>query len=294
MPGSKTYTSSKRIELLEADIEDHFRQNAHPGFFAQFGNAIIETIKIAASAIVSIYLELVNGEMEPAISTMTINEQLIVLSRKAISFVAVFAVFYILVTFIHATLWFLFDALMNSRMLPSRKRNAKSHFHRVTTNYVMLSMSFENKMREYVRRIETLTNKRHGWTPTNKANADTYIDMVYGYYVETIYYSSLAIEGLKEVLPPVARFGFRQYWNKRFCNYVGLEYIANSIYMLEDTIDRMQITTCNIGATIEKIRLRTEKAERLEKVMAFKWRLDGISVELKKLEKCMSHYENAI
>ena len=80
----------------------------------------------------------------------------------------------------------------------------------------------------------------------------------------------------------------------RFCNYIGIDYIANSIHMLEGTIDRMQMVANDMSDIIKKVELRTEMASRLSIVSTFKQRLDDNDIELKKLKTCMSHYTKAI
>ncbi len=199
MPGSKTFTSTTNLELLEASIADEIKEMNKTSVISAAKRGVVEVAKICSSVALSAYYTLNDG-MLTRIKELSITGLTEELTKLIFTACAVFFVGYSIISFILLCIRFFLNALFNSRMLKQRKIRAKHTFYHISVNTIMLAISFENKSSAYHNRKMLKTSPEFAVTT----------DLEIQYFLKSIYYFDNALEYLNDAIPIKMHWGHKE------------------------------------------------------------------------------------
>ncbi len=252
MPGSKTYTSNKVNELLEAEFLEgmnDFEKVKMRGFSK---TVFWEVIKISLSLLIANLIQLLTltknsadvfGNTANLNDTLNLAEEL----KVIITCLALFIFIYFVLSMLAKGIIWVYDAIFNLRGLSSEKKKAYWIFHKKIINHIYLGISFENKYNHYIQRA-------------SKAENDLNFDLSMHYLSQSVHYFEIAQNELKDLIPKeVTNKKKESPKNAEYLAYVGYPLICVTLVSAQRSLNRLQETKEKVEGIIEEVEAKDNK-----------------------------------
>lgn len=238
MPGSKTYTSNKVNELLEAEFIDSINSLEKQRLKSISTTLFGEIIKVSVSLLVATLINLLM--LSANASSENKNSESLWLELQIIAIcILIFILVYLTVNgFVIISKW-LFDALFNKRLFSAEKKKGYLNFHKKIVNHIYFGISFENKYNMYISRA------------TSEAD-DLNLDLATNYLSQSVHYFKIAKEELQELIPQ-KNSGALERRNAEFMDFIGFPLINISLISGQRSLNRLIATEqqiCDLAKAI--------------------------------------------
>lgn len=233
MPGSKTYTSNKVNELLEAEFIDSINDLEKQRIKSVSTTLFWEIIKVSVSLLVT---TLINLLILPAKENSEGSWEELKIIAICIS---VFILIYLIINGLAIVAKWLFDALFNKRLFFAEKKKGYLVFHKKIVNHIYLGISFENKYNTYISKA------------SNQAD-DLNLDLATNYLSQSVHYFKIAKEELQELIPE-KNSGVLEKRNAEFLDFIGFPLMNVSLISGQRSLNRLLATEqkiCDIAKEI--------------------------------------------
>jgi hypothetical protein len=254
MPGSKTFTSSKMLELLEYSLIEEYQKMQKRTSGSKTFSCFIEVAKVCFSTMLSSVFVL-NANLSKIFSLEEPEGLIKAAAVLGIKICVVFLLGYILASLLLSKIIFLVNSIFNSRLTKKTKERSKQTFCHITANLIMLAVSFERKCYAY--------HKEEG-SITNELERNAWMDLEIKYFIQAISYFELAGKRLQDAIPDQMKFCLKEKVNQKFEDYIGFDNLIIHITIALQSMDRLKNFYSNVegpAVGLEKLYQRINKFE---------------------------------